>query len=479
MKSLVKEINAAIALTLLVVALLFVAIFFPYQKREKDRFLKERLFFLQTFVKSEERTLVDPIFENNPGVLRQHLSRLAKTEGIESIAVFDAAGQLLADHPEDPQGHNLGPEQREEVVKKEGGSFQIASWNGEQAMIYRAPFQVVQETIGYIQVVYSLRDVARIQKASLLFFFLFLTTLVGTSTFLLNLMMSNLVTRPIRRLVKATEAVEGGKLDVRAKRARNDEIGQLNESFNKMIARLQGSFEEIEKQNIELKELDRLKDEFLANVSHEIRTPLHAIIGFSEGMLEEIRESEQKKYLQTILDNGRSLSALVERLLDFSEIRAQQMGLGREFFPIQRVTDNVLLMAQRLIGEKPIHLVDQIPKELSPVYADPLRVQQIFLNLLENAVKFTEGGEITLMAGERPEAIQFAVKDTGIGIPQETMKYIFEEFRQGDGSTKRKYGGTGLGLSIVKKLVRLHGGEIWVESIEGKGSTFSFTLPKA
>lgn len=479
MRSLIAEINGAIALTLLVVAILFAGGFFPYQHQQRERLIADHLFLLKTFKKSEERALIDDIFEGKSDALLLELNRLGQTKGVEAIAVYDLNGHRLADYPPGSFSGDLSPPHLEALTKSDGES-QVGEWQGREALWYLAPFRVVDETIGYMQIAYSLEDLVKYQRASQFFFLLLLLSLLLVTVALLNLRLSRLVTSPLKRLVKTLRDVEGGNLSARAAIDRHNEIGQLGKAFNEMVTQLQASFDEIQKQNVELKTLDRLKNEFLANVSHEIRTPLHAIIGFSEGMVDESDiNAEHKKYLQMILESSRSLNVLVGQLLDFSRIKAGKLQLQRESFSIEKVAALVLPLAQKLVGEKPVTVMNRIPKNLPLVWGEQGRVQQILLNLLENAVKFTERGEVSLTASEKGTMLELIVRDTGIGIAGKKIPVIFDEFRQGDGSTRRKYGGTGLGLAIVKQLVALHGGEIWVESKEGKGSAFHFTLPKA
>ncbi len=199
-------------------------------------------------------------------------------------------------------------------------------------------------------------------------------------------------------------------------------------------------------------------------------------------MLEESDEKvqpEQKRYLKMVLESGRALNGLVNQLLDFSEIKAGKFKLQKQAFSIPDLLEQIFPILEQLRGDKPVQLVNRVSQETPMVFGDRARVQQILLNLLGNAVKFTEAGEVTLSAAEKGAVVEFAIGDTGIGIAPEMIDVIFQEFLQADGSTRRKYGGTGLGLAIVKQLVTLHGGEVWAESEPGAGSVFYFTLPKA
>ena len=186
-------------------------------------------------------------------------------------------------------------------------------------------------------------------------------------------------------------------------------------------------------------------------------------------------------FISLVIASGRHLASLVNDILDFSKLKRQDLALQKKPLDIYVLTDLVLKFCEPLRGGKPLVLKNEIPQDLPPVDADENRLQQILHNLVGNAIKFTESGEIKISATERNGMIEVAVSDTGIGIPPDKFESIFQSFFQSfeqvDASISRKYGGTGLGLAITKQLVELHGGKIWVESEVGKGSTFTFSLP--
>jgi PAS domain S-box-containing protein len=229
-----------------------------------------------------------------------------------------------------------------------------------------------------------------------------------------------------------------------------------------------------------LKEIDKLKTQFLANMSHELRTPLNSIIGFSRVILKGIDgplTELQKADLTSIHNSGHHLLGLINNILDLSKIEAGRMELNFETVEIEPVVKTVMSTAIALVKDKRVELVRQLPPALPTIQADPTRLRQIILNLVSNACKFTEQGTVTLAVQADQEHVIFSVIDTGIGISEEQMSSIFEEFTQVDGSTTRKAGGTGLGLPISRHFAELHGGEIWVTSTPGQGSTFSFSIP--
>jgi len=240
------------------------------------------------------------------------------------------------------------------------------------------------------------------------------------------------------------------------------------------------AYEELQKTAEQLKEMDRLKTQFLANMSHELRTPLNSIIGFSRVILKGIDgpiTDQQRDDLTSIYNNGQHLLGMINDILDISKIEAGKMALIFEPVDVQQIISGVMSTAAALVRDKPIELEQEVALNLPIIRADGTRVRQVILNLLSNAAKFTEEGQITLRAWADEDHITISVEDTGIGILPEHQTTIFEEFRQVDASTTRRTGGTGLGLAISRHFVEMHGGRIWVESEPDVGSTFTFTLP--
>ena len=229
-----------------------------------------------------------------------------------------------------------------------------------------------------------------------------------------------------------------------------------------------------------LRQLDKLKDEFLANTSHELRTPLNGIIGLAESLRDGVTgplPPRTNHNLSMIVSSGKRLAGLVNDLLDFAKLKNEGLVLRRAAVDLHSLVDVVLTLSKPLVGAKNLQLLNAIPDDLYPADADENRLQQIFHNLIGNAVKFTDHGYVKVFAEQQGEQLHIQVSDTGIGIPAEHFDRIFESFEQADASTARVYGGTGLGLAVTKKIVELHGGSIDVESTVGEGSTFSFSLP--
>lgn len=283
---------------------------------------------------------------------------------------------------------------------------------------------------------------------------------------------------PIRQLNTASKALALGKWEQKVLIEREDELGELSQSFNMMALQLKESFAALEAQN-------QIKDEFLANTSHELRTPLNGIIGLAESLIDGVAGKLPEKALfdlSLLVSSGRRLSNLINDLLDFSQMRNQHVKLQLRPIGLREMADIVLMLNQPLIGQKNLQLVNEIPSNIPLVSADENRIQQILHNLVANGIKFTENGHVTISAkiADLPrmgKGVEITISDSGIGIEKKNRIRIFESFEQGDGSTARQYGGTGLGLAVTKQLVELHGGEIRVESTIGVGSRFIFTLP--
>ncbi len=257
----------------------------------------------------------------------------------------------------------------------------------------------------------------------------------------------------------------------------NRELTEKNRKLAEMVDKLQ--------------EADRIKSNFLATVSHELRTPLTSVIGYSEMLLEGIAgalNDEQRDYVRTVMEKGDQLLQLITGILDISRMEAGEMKVRKapfDFSEVARIAQSTVTPAAR---RKRVVLESIVPDEMPRAFGDRDKTRQVVLNLVGNAVKFTpEGGTVRLtvtvggLAREGQHAgapgLRVAVSDTGIGIPPDSLVRVFDPFYQVDNSSTREYGGTGLGLSIVKRLVEAQGGQVWLESEVGRGTTFTFTMP--
>jgi PAS domain S-box-containing protein len=303
--------------------------------------------------------------------------------------------------------------------------------------------------------------------------------------------------RPIRDAQGAVVRWFGTCTDIEDYKQAEAKIGSLNEGLeervrertaeldrtNQQLGKANGEIEELFRQS---KEVSRLKSEFLANMSHEIRTPMNGVIGMTQLALDTVLDDEQREYISTVRDSADSLLVVINDILDFSKIEAGKMELAHEPFNLRKCVSGAMQVFSWKAREKKLELTHEVSHDVPEILTgDAHRLRQIMLNLVANAMKFTEAGNIALtvsLAAGSPafgqasqHTLCFSVRDTGCGIPPDKQSLIFEAFAQADGSATRRHSGTGLGLAICCKLVQLMDGRIWVESTPGSGSTFSFT----
>jgi signal transduction histidine kinase len=244
-------------------------------------------------------------------------------------------------------------------------------------------------------------------------------------------------------------------------------------------------FAEVKEKNVALERANQLKSQFLATVTHELRAPLHSIISYGsllvDGFVEGNLSTEQEEHIRFMIRRAEDLSHLVNDMLDLSKIEADRLEVRIEPLAVEGCLREVVDQLKPLAQARDLSLHLEIADGLPQVLADSYRLRQVLVNMVSNAIKFTEHGGITIRCTpmERYDMLRIAVHDSGIGISPAALEYIFEAFRQADSGTARKFGGTGLGLTIARKLVELQGGEVFVESMPGQGSIFSFVLPTA
>ena len=326
-----------------------------------------------------------------------------------------------------------------------------------------------------------------------------LAIFIGT---LFAFFMAKSITKDLKHLVDVADGIKRGDLQLRSVLTRKDEIGHLSTDFNLMLDTIKKSEElqknyqatleqqvsertqELEKKADQLQRATRLKSEFLANMSHELRTPMNSIIGFTSRVIKKASEQlneRQLNNLHTVERNGRHLLSLINSMLDLSKIEAGKMDVHAEVFDLTSLVKDVCNLTQTMLENKNVQLIVDIPEDGIKLNTDNIKLKQVLINLVSNAIKFTNEGSVIVSAElqnkETEPKVAIRVTDTGVGMNEESLQYVFDAFRQVDGSLTRKIGGTGLGLAIVRSFSELLKGSVMVESEEGVGTTFEVVIP--
>jgi two-component system, NarL family, sensor histidine kinase BarA len=462
-------------------------------------FLARERLLLQTEMETFGKSLANaftPLFRYGFGIsdrsfLERQVQIIVEDENIVQCALLDRNGKELI------SAVKKGPPPDPDLVYR-----------------FSHPVQSLEEQlIGTIQMGISLHGF-RTRLDALKRDILFVTLGVIGLGVLFTIILTRILLRPIEKLVAATEIVARGELIYTVDIDSGDEIGDLARAFNQMTLQLKGSRTDLEKKveertrlleenikelnrartstlkmledlqsakkelemmNRELTEMDEVRMKFIGTASHELKTPLTAIKANIDFILsdKEVKVPENlKSYLATIQRNTNRIQGTMDHMLDLTRIRSGRLLLTREMILLSEVIHGYVNEVKPV--DKHLAIQVEVPNDLE-VYADRARLHDIFINLLFNAFKFTaDGGQITITASRKDAFVLHEIRDTGIGIPEDKIEKIFEEFYQVESG---KHGGTGLGLAITKRLVEEHGGKIWAKSHLGKGSTFYFTLP--
>ncbi len=437
---------------------------------------------------------------NNPEVAKDYqlLQQFAEANGKTVESYFQQVQKLLAN----AKISGLSPKQRQAFARNLNNFA-----TGETAL------QLEQFSQDSAQLAGNFRDRAdeafrTYEKAEKLGTLIIVCSLLISAAIaaMLAAYTSAAIARPLEATTLIAQRVtEESNFDLQVPVTTSDEVGMLAVSLNELIQRVAEYTEDLHEAKVAAEAANRSKSAFLANMSHELRTPLNAIINYSEMLQEDAQDSGSEDFLpdlEKIQTAGKHLLDMISDILDISKIEAGHVTLYLENFDVATMIEEVMTTAQPLVEKKGNALALKTKGELGTMYADQPKVRQILLNLLSNAAKFTEKGVITIgverIQTKRKKSTKqkknndellpgstynyplliFRVSDTGIGMTDEQLEQIFKPFTQADASTTRKYGGTGLGLTISQRLCQILGGEISVESQDGKGSTFTVRLPE-
>lgn len=415
----------------------------------------------------------EALLEVKPEVVR----RLGEAAG-GRVTMVDASGRVLHDSEADAasmENHAQRPEVRAALSNSMGQSIRKSPTTGVNYLYVAAPLGP-----GAVRIAMPLKELSS-QIGALRRKLVLYTAIAFIPTILLALLFARFFARRLGAIIDYASTLATGdfraRLDVRG----NDELGVLGQQLNETGAKLQKMFEELEREHVEMEKLERIRKDFVINVSHELRTPLASIQGYTETLLDgAINDQENNiRFLNIVRQNAERLGRLTADLLTISRIELKTQKFQFASYRLGPLLAECMDSLRPVATKKNITMEFDAGDESLEVFCDSESVHQIMSNLLDNAIKYTpEGGMVYITARLLSDGnAQVSVRDTGMGIPQEDLGRLFERFYRVDKARSRELGGTGLGLAIVKHLARAQGGDVFVESEIGQGSTFSFTLP--
>jgi signal transduction histidine kinase len=496
---LAHKLIVIVIVPIILFSVLFEITFYFISRNEIIERYKEEAVSLISLAAQELR---NPLYYLDLDGLEHSIKNIKQNPNIKSVYVMFSDGRIITDGTSENKRYNQTLNDDFDIKSKKSPDKLLVEIGKDVLHVY-APV-VVTEKIGMVRADFSLIALDDILN-NLIITLVMIGGIISIVIIIIGLFSYNSISKPIIKLRDSANEIAKGNFDVDIKKIslRNDEIGELSSqldhmkdsisSVNKHLNRLvQERTKELEianeelkqneivlkKSNEELKKLDRLKDEFISVASHELRTPIQPILGLSEVLHDKIKDTKQIELIDAIIRNAKRLQQLTEDILDVSKIESQTLKLNKERFNLSELISTIVEEYKNEIGKDNgnIKLVNSIIKDTVIIEADRHRISQVISNLIDNAIKFTKKGTITISIEKKDDWAIVSIKDTGTGIEPEIMPKLFSKF------ASKSYQGTGLGLFICKSIVEAHGGKIWAENnnnaADGKkgGATFSFTL---
>ncbi|WP_300456049.1 response regulator [Accumulibacter sp.] len=433
------------------------------------------------------RSLDDAMVEHDIDAMSRQLDAKRGDADLIAAQALDRRGRIFADHTADNRASGQPFLRADWLLAAESTERAFAAVDRDHMHVLAPVILADGRRVGYAHMEFSLVALDELAKHALL-------ASVGATLFILlpaaamAFVLARSFSSPLRQMVEAARAIRGGRFDTRLDIRRGDELGELATTMNAMALSLGEMTEGERRARLAAEAASQAKSEFLATMSHEIRTPMNGVLGMTELLLASRLDAEQRRFAEAVQRSGQHLLTIINDILDFSRIEAGRIELEATDFDFCELIETTAAMFAQPASAKNLELlVDLADCDYPlPLNGDPQHLRQVAANLIGNAVKFTERGEIVVRAkvlGGSDSQVRFcfAVEDTGIGIPVAAQTKVFEHFAQADGSTTRRYGGTGLGLAICRRLVDLMNGSLHLESRPGQGSCFrvELSLPKA